>query len=119
LIKNKRNIITKTFSGRMVDRLAEMKAKNEEVTAIHGTIFHTITFFFEKLNVLNPATKTIVAKLVAIASKWLNGKMKLRRGTMIIPPPIPKIVDTSPTLIPIKKIVKYVSIIYYLQLSIK
>ena len=62
-------MITKIFSGNTIDNLAEIKAKNEEVTAIQGTIFHTITLCFEKLKVLNPATRTIVARLVAIASR--------------------------------------------------
>ena len=109
---------TKIFSGRLVDNLAEIKAKNEEVIAIQGIIFQTITFCFEKLKVLNPATRTIVARLVAIASRWLNGRMRLSRGTMIIPPPIPKIVETNPTLIPVRNIIKQVSIIYCSNLSI-
>jgi len=62
-------MIINILSGKTVDNLAEIKAKNEEVTAIQGTIFQIITFFFEKLNVLNPATSAIVVRLVAIASR--------------------------------------------------
>ena len=60
--------MTRILSGRSVDNLAEIKAKNEEVIAIQGTIFHTITCCLEKFEVLNPATRTMVATLVAIAS---------------------------------------------------
>ena len=98
-------MMIKILSGKMVDNSAEIKANNEEVTAIQGTIFQTITFFLEKLEVLNPATKTIVARLVAIASRWLKGKIRLSRGTMIIPPPMPKTVETSPTETPVSRII--------------
>ena len=53
----------------IVDNVAEMYANNDEARAIQGTIFQTITFCFEKLYVLKPATKNMVARLVAIASR--------------------------------------------------
>ena len=103
--KNIIKIIIRICSGKIVERPADMKAKIEDVIAIQGTICQIITSFFEKLYVLKLATRTIVARLVAMASRWVYGKIRLRSGTMIIPPPIPKLVEINPTIIPVKNII--------------